>query len=386
MRTVAVVTVSRSDYGLYLSILKRIRASNDLDLRLLVGGTHLAPAFGETIADIQRDGFEIAERVDTLPGSDSREDVAVAIGTATAAFARALQRAQPDILVVLGDRFDMFAAAVAALPLTIPVAHIHGGELTEGAIDDTLRHCITKLSHLHFVANQAYARRVMQLGEEPWRVTVSGAPGLDDLTAGLSNPRELEARLRLRLRKPVLLVTYHPVTLEPALTAVRVRELMAALRSVPGTIVFTGTNVDTGHRTIRAAIEEIVSSRPDTFFVENLGRRDYASLMAIADVMVGNSSSGIIEAPSVGLPVVNVGARQRSRLRGVNVIDVDDDAAEIAAAIRRALIPRYRGALRGAPNPYGDGHAAERIVQRLATVALDRQLLMKRFTDEEQRD
>lgn len=385
MRSVGVVTVSRSDYGIYAPLLKAIRGSADLELRLIVGGTHLSREFGLTVEGIVADGFEIAAQVDTLPASDEPAGLAEAAGKATTAFASALRRCRPDVLVVLGDRFEMLAAAFAALPQAIPLAHIHGGELTEGAIDDAFRHCITKLSHLHFVANETYARRVRQLGEEPWRVVVSGALSLDDLTTDLRSLEEIGARWHLRLTRPLLLVTYHPVTLEPTHVETHVRELLEGLSSFEGSIVFTGTNVDTHYRAVRAAIWRFVLAHANASYVENLGRRDYTSLMALADAMIGNSSSGIIEAPTLGLPVVNVGIRQQGRIRAENVIDVADDAAQIATGIRRALEPAFRERLVGTRNPYGDGHATTRIIERLSTVPLDETLLAKRFLDWEER-
>lgn len=381
MRSIGVVTVGRSDFGLYRPILRRIRSSPDVQLQLFVSGAHLLPEFGGTVDAIESEGFEIAARVDMLSSSDAPDAIAAGVGRGTIGFAHVFDERRPDILLLLGDRIEMLAPAVAALPSRIPIAHIHGGEATEGAIDDTIRHALTKLSHLHFVATEAYGARVIQMGEEPWRVTVSGAPGLDNVAA-LAVPTlgELEARVGIDLSRPYLLVTFHPVTLEQERTGEFVDELLAALASVEYGLVFTYPNADSGSRLIIERVRRFVNGRPRTVFLEDLGTDAYFGLMRHATAMVGNSSSGIIEAASFMLPVVNVGSRQRGRIRGANVVDVECDRRSIRAAIRRAGSAEFREALAGLVNPYGDGRAAARIVNVLASVALDT-LMPKRFHD-----
>ena len=382
MRTIGVVTVARSDYGIYLPVLRQIQADSDLRLHLFVSGMHLSPEFGLTVRAIEADGFEVGERVEMLLSSDSPEGIAKSIGLGTIGFAQAYARYRPDILLVLGDRFEMYAAALAALPFKIPVAHIHGGEVTHGAIDDALRHSITKLSHLHFVATETYARRVAQLGEEPWRITVSGAPGLDNLHAiRLLTIEELGARYSLCLQPPPLLVTFHPASLEHEQTEWQIGELLAALDDAGLPAVFTLPNADTGGRVIHRMIAEYVGERPSAWLVDNLGTQAYFSLMAVAAAMVGNSSSGIIEAPSLGLPAVNIGTRQAGRVRGANVIDVGYERAAILEGIRQAVRPEFRESLRQMQNPYGCGRASGKIVERLKTVPLDDNLILKRFYD-----
>lgn len=382
MRTLGLVTVARSDYGIYLPLLRKIEADAQLQLRLIVSGMHLAPEFGRTIEVIERDGFEIAEKVEMLVASDTPEAIAKSMGLGAIGFAQCYARLRPDLLLVLGDRFEMHAAALCALPFKIPVAHIHGGELTEGAIDDALRHSMTKLSHLHFVSTQEYARRVIQLGEEPWRVTVSGAPSLDNLQAvELLSVAELEEKFELRLDEAPLLVTYHPVTLEHEQTREQAGELLAALNSCERSIIFTAPNADTGGRVVAQMIKEYVAARASAHLVDNLGTQAYFSLMAKSAAMIGNSSSGIIEAASFNLPVVNIGNRQKGRVRGRNVIDVGSRREEIAAGIEKALRADFRASLSGTANPYGDGTAADRIIERLKAVALDHRLLVKRFQD-----
>jgi UDP-hydrolysing UDP-N-acetyl-D-glucosamine 2-epimerase len=382
MRTIGIVTVARSDYGIYLPILRKIQADPELSLHLIVSGMHLSPEFGLTVQMIESDGFPIGERVEMLLSLDSPEGIAKSIGMGMIGFAQAFGRFRPDVLVVLGDRFEMYAAAVAALPFKIPVAHIHGGEITLGAIDDALRHSMTKLSHLHFASTQEYARRLRQMGEEPWRITVSGAPGLDNIPAiRLLSPEDLESRYRLCLQPPPLLVTFHPVTLEYERADWQLGELLAALDEINMPVVFTMPNADTGGRLMMQQIETFIRTRSYAQKVDNLGSQGYFSLMAIAPAMVGNSSSGIIEAPSFGLPVVNIGTRQTGRVKAANVIDVGYERSEIVKGVLQALRPEFRAGLRRLSNPYSLGRASEIIVAKLKGMPLDDRLLMKRFCD-----
>ena len=386
MRTIGLVTVARSDYGIYRPVLRRIRDDPQLRLLLIAGGSHLSPQFGNTVDAIEDDGFRVDERVEMLLSSDTPEGISKSIGLGVVGFAQAYARSLPDILLVLGDRFEMLAAASAALPFKVPIAHIHGGESTQGAIDESIRHAITKMSHLHFASTEAYARRIIQMGEEPWRVTVSGAPALDDIhEAEQMSPAELESRFGLDLSSPPLLVTYHPVTLEYEQTEAQVTELLAALEASGIPVVFTHPNADTENRAIVALIEAFAASHPGSRIVVNLGTRAYFSLMRCAAAMVGNSSSGIIEAASFELPVVNVGNRQLGRIRPRNVIDVDYSRDAILDGIREATSAPFKSSLSDLVNPYGDGHAAARIVDTLKSVPLDGNLIVKRFHDIEGR-
>jgi len=381
-RTIGVVTVARSDYGHLVPLLEALRDAPEATLQLYVAGGHLASDFGHTVDAIEVDGWLIADRIEMTSISDTAIDVAEAAGRGLVGFARAFARGRPHIVVLLGDRLEMLVAAVAALPLTIPVAHLHGGEVTEGAIDEQARHAITKLAHLHFPAAAPYAQRILRMGEEPWRVHCLGAPGVDRLErlAHLSRA-ELSRRVGLPLRRPTLLVTFHPVTLEPGEIENQVEELAAALEAVAGDAVITYPGADAGHGAVIRRLEALAATRPGTRLVPALGEDGYCSLLREADVMVGNSSSGLIEAPSFCLPVVNVGIRQRGRLRAANVIDVGTGRAEILAGIRRALDPAFRQSLVGMVNPFGDGHTAPRIARVLAEVELGPRLLQKRFVD-----
>lgn len=382
MRTVGVITGARSDYGIYVPVLREIQSDPDLSLHLMVTGMHLAPEYGNTVEEIEQSGFGIGDRVEMLLASDRPESIGKSMGLGTIGFSQAFARFAPDILLLLGDRFEMHAAAVAALPFRIPLAHIHGGESTEGLIDEPIRHSLTKMSHLHFASTRRYADRIIQMGEAPWRVTVSGAPSLDNLAQVATPSREvLEEAVGMSLEVPPLLVTYHPVTLEYENTDQQVTELLAALDAVGHPAVLTYPNADTYGRIIIDRIDAFVAGRPHTRAVRSLGTERYFGLMRYSAGMVGNSSSGIIEAASFELPVVNIGSRQRGRVHGENVIDVGYGSGEIAAGIRQGVDPSFRERLRGMPNPYGDGGAAQRIVTVLRDTPLDARLLLKRFHD-----
>jgi len=380
-RRLGVVTVSRSDYGHLRPVLEAIRRAPDLELLLSVAGMHLEPRFGDTVQEIEADGFAIAERVRMLEDGDSPEAVAAATGRGVEGFARAFARHRPDLLLVLGDRFEMLAAAIAALPFALPVAHIHGGEVSEGAMDNQIRHAITKLAHLHFASAAEHGERIARMGEESWRIHTVGAPGLDRLVASEPLSRgALASELDIPEVGPWLLVTFHPVTLEYRETAFHVDELLAALEKTEGTVIITYPNADTSGQLIIERIEEFAARHPGRCrLARNLGERRYLSLLRHADLMVGNSSSGLIEAPSFGLPAVNIGSRQRGRLHGANVIDVEPARDEILRGIETAQTPAFRERARAAVNPYGDGRAAPRIVDVLRTVPLNARLVQKRF-------
>jgi UDP-N-acetylglucosamine 2-epimerase len=364
VRSVAVVTGSRAECGVLKSILTAITQCSNLALRLVVCGMHLEAAFGRTVDAIEADGFPISDRVETWTGADSPQAIAASISRGVAGFAEAFAKARPDVLLLVGDRYDMIAAATAALPFALPIAHLHGGELTEGAIDEAIRHSLTKMSHLHFVANEVYRNRVIQMGEQPDRVFVTGSPAIDLIRTTRPTPRaELEQRMGMKLDAAPLLA------------------LMAALATIERPILFTYPNADTAASAIIAAIDDFVGRCPSARVLKSLGAADYFGMMAISAVMVGNSSSGIVEAPSFGLPVVNIGNRQRGRLRAANVIDCEPESDAIVPAINRAVSPSFRKKLRDLVNPYGDGHAAEHIVGVLRQVPLDANLIEKRFYD-----
>jgi len=385
MRSIGVVSTSRADYTGYRPLLKALQADPEIDLKLYVSGMHLSPEFGMTVALIEKDGLEIAERIEVLLSSDTPEGIAKSMGVGLIGFGQAFARSRPDILVVMGDRYEMFAAAAAALPFKVPIAHIGGGDVTQGAMDDALRHSMTKLSHLHFVSTEAYARRLIQLGEEPARVIVSGEPALDEIVcAPQLAPEELKLRFGIDVGLAFLLVTFHPVTLEYEQAEAQAEELLAALDAAGFSVIFTMPNADTAGRVIRIKIQRWVKSHPGQgTMVENFGPDGYASVLRRAVAVVGNSSSGLIEAPSFKVPTVNIGNRQAGRIRAASVIDAGCERAEILEAIQKAASAEFRESLGSLVNPYANpaNSAVKTIANALKRVELGDSLVKKRFRD-----
>jgi UDP-hydrolysing UDP-N-acetyl-D-glucosamine 2-epimerase len=376
---ICVVTGSRAEYGLLYWVLHDLRAEPGLEVSLVVTGMHLAPEFGLTVREIEKDGFEIARRVDMLLASDTRGGVAASVGLGVIGLSGAFEALYPDIVLVLGDRVEILAAAQAALINRIPVAHIAGGDTSEGAIDECLRHAITKMSHLHFVTNEQSAARVRQLGENPARVHVVGSPGLDHLRRRpLLERAALEASLGARLGARNLLITFHPATLEPDNGAAQFAELLAALDGLPPEVAlwFTWPNSDAGGRGLAATLAEWVRARPARAHAyESLGQQRYLSLMSQVDAVVGNSSSGLYEAPSFNVHTIDVGSRQQGRLAASSVRHVAPRRAEISAALDAAFAQRLSDVV----NPYGDGRSAARIVAILRDLPRPETLLHKPF-------
>jgi len=340
MRTIAVVTGTRADYGLLRGLLRAIEDDPQLDLQLIVTGTHLSDAFGRTVSEIERDGFTVAASVPIWSGADTALAAAADIGRALPSYANALHEIAPDIVVVLGDRLEAFAVAVAATILSVPVAHIHGGEITEGAMDDALRHSITKMAYLHFTSTAEHRRRVIQLGEEPQRVFFHGAPIVDILDTFDAMPRhEVEERFGIRLPEPSALVTFHPAIMDVAPAEQLLEELLDGLLAVDDLhIVITGSNSDIGTEAVRERISRFVSEHPERVdYVESFGQRAYLSTMRAASVVAGNSSSTVLEAPVLGVPSVLVGDRQKGRPIAESVDVPEPTADAIAAAIRRRI-------------------------------------------------
>lgn len=376
--TIGVITTGRADFGIYLPVLRALQAEPDLRVRVWVSGMHLSPEFGMTVDLVEREGLDIADRVEGLVSSDSEEGVASSMGLTTLGFGRSLARQRPDLLVVMGDRFEMHAAATAAVPLRIPLAHIHGGEQTLNAIDNALRHSLTKLSNLHLTSTELAARRVRAMGEDPRRVVVVGAPALDHLgSISLFDRAELGRRFGLPA-DPFVLVTWHPETLSPETSARDLETIWSTLSELfPGRIVFTQANADAAGRALNRRVAEIVEgSSGRAVLVGNLGTQGYFSAMKAAVAMVGNSSSGIIEAASFGLPVVNVGDRQAGRERSANTLDSPAEPSALRGAVTRALSDAFRNTAGQAVNVYGDGKAAPRIVTAVrAFLAGDRSVV-----------
>lgn len=381
-RRICVVTGSRAEYGLLRWVMEGIRASVEMELQLAVTGMHLSAGFGSTYHAIEADGFRIDQRIDMQLESDAPAALSRALGVGTIGFGSALEDLAPDIVVVLGDRFEILAAAAAALLARIPVAHIHGGEASEGAYDEAIRHAVTKLSHLHFVAADEYRDRVVQLGESPDRVFVVGGLGVDSIRRlDLLGREELEASLGFPLGAKNLLVTFHPATLEAGAAAGQTAELLAALAALTDTrMIFTMPNADAESSEVWRMIDEFVRKHSNARAVASLGQLRYLSCVAHVDGVVGNSSSGLIEAPALRKGTVNVGDRQRGRLRAGSVIDCAAERSAISAAIARLYSPEFQRLLPDVRNPYGEGGASERVVEVLRTHPLEG-ILKKTFYD-----
>lgn len=379
---IAIVTGSRADYGLLHPLMDALRNADDFTLFVIATGMHLAPEFGLTYQAIEQDGFRIDARVEMLLSSDTPRGVAKSVGLGVIGFADALATLQPDLLIVLGDRFEILAAVQAALFARIPVAHIAGGDITEGAVDDAIRHSISKMSHLHFVTNSDAARRVRQLGEDPRHIFTVGSPGIDNLTrTTLLTRAQLEAALGLSFKARNLLVTFHPSTLEATPADAQLQELFAALDGLGAQtgLIFTKPNADMGGRALARLIDDYVAARTHASAFTSLGNQRYYSLIAQVDAVVGNSSSGLYEVPSFGTPTVNIGDRQKGRPRAASVLDCAPQRAAIGAAIERAFTLECGGVV----NPYGDGHAVERILTVLRQPFDTATLVQKTFFDQE---
>ncbi len=380
-RTIAVVTSSRADYSHLYWPLHDLAQHPDVDLKLIVLGAHLAPQFGETVKEIEKDGFPIAARLECLLSSDTDVGMAKTLGVAVLALADLLGQMRPDLLLLIADRYEMLAPASVALTLRIPIAHIEGGEISEGAIDDAVRNALTKMSHIHFTSTEGARARVIAMGEEPWRVHRAGAPSLDHLRRStLLDLCELEERLQVSLQRPTVVVAYHPVTIVRDTTQ-EADSLFAALDGLDAQILFCYPNSDAGSHALMQRTRAFLASHSDARVYVNLDAVTYWSLLGHVALLIGNSSSGIMEAASFALPVVNVGLRQKGRERARNVLDAAPEAKAMTAAIERGLSGEFRASLAGMKNPYGDGHAAETIVQVLVTTPLGDPLLIKHAPD-----
>ena len=379
-RKIAVITSSRADYGHLYWPLRDLSENPNVDLKLIALGSHLSPEFGNTVQELVNDGFAIDSRIECLLSSDSDVGMAKTIGVATLGLADLLGQMRPDVLLPIADRYEMLAPASVALALRIPIAHIEGGEVSEGAIDDAVRNALTKLSHIHFTSTLAARNRVIAMGEEEWRVHRAGAPSLDHLRRRTLLTREkVEERLALDLQRPTVLVVNHPMTIARD-TLQEADALFAALENLTDQILFCYPNADAGSRALIDRTQSFIARRGHGKIYTNLDSVTYLSLLRQVDVLVGNSSSGIMESASFALPTVNVGLRQQGRERARNVLDADADGRAILAAVNMARNAQFRESLRGMANPYGEGVASEKIVRVLTTVPLSQELLMKRHS------
>ncbi|SBS65272.1 UDP-N-acetylglucosamine 2-epimerase [Vibrio splendidus] len=371
IQKVAVFTGTRAEYGLLFWLLKDIQSDPDLTLQLLVSGMHLSPEFGETYQQIEKDGFKIDEKIEILLSSDSAVGTAKSMGLGVLGFSDSLARLQPDVLVILGDRFEALAAAQTAMILRIPIVHLHGGEITEGAYDDAIRHAITKLSYLHGTSTDEYRQRVIQLGEAPERVQNVGAIGLDHLKrADFMSLGELGESLNFSLTKPFFLVTYHPVTLGNEAPEEAFQALLDALNCFPEhQVILTYPNADDGGRRIIPMLEAYAASQPDRVLaIPSLGQVRYLSAVKYAAAVIGNSSSGIIEVPAFDVPTVNIGSRQKGRLAAKSVLHCEANRADIERAIRSANEREYKETVEEIENPYGQGNTSEKVIEMIKTL------------------
>jgi GDP/UDP-N,N'-diacetylbacillosamine 2-epimerase (hydrolysing) len=369
-RRVCVVTGSRAEYGLLFWLMKEIEAHSELELQVIATGMHLSPEFGLTVQEIEKDGFNINGRVEMLLSSDTPVGVTKSIGIGVIGFADEISRLQPDIIVLLGDRFEIFAAAQAALVARIPIAHIHGGEITEGAVDEAFRHAITKMSHLHFTSTEEYRSRVIQLGENPDKVFTVGAAALDNIhRLSFLNKVDLERELGLSLGQRALMVTFHPATLDNTDPKEQFEELLYALDKFPDiSLIFTKSNADANGRAIGLMIDDYVRRNGKRATAHtSLGYVRYLSALSHVSGVIGNSSSGLIEAPSFKIGTVNVGDRQRGRVRGRSVIDCAPNRDSIVAALNQLFSDEFQLGLYKLKNPYGDEPVAKRVVSELAS-------------------
>lgn len=380
-RKICVVTGTRAEYGLLYWLMKEIKADNQLQLKVIATAMHLSPEFGLTYKIIEEDGFSIDAKVEILLSSDTAVGVCKSIGLGVIGFADALNLIKPDILVLLGDRYETFAAAQVAMIAGIPIAHIHGGEITEGVYDEHIRHAITKMSHWHFVAAELYRKRVIQLGETPDRVFNFGAPGLDSIKhLAFENRRSLERKLDLQLKSPLFLVTYHPETLGKKDSLVALNEMLEAFNEFPeATVVFTYSNADNGGRALISCVDDWIEKNIHRAkAIVSLGQKSYLSLLRESDLVIGNSSSGIIEAPFLKKATVNIGDRQKGRLKASSIVESLGNKSAIVAAIHKALSDDFLNELQKTQSLYGNGDVGFKIKEALRSVDLE---IRKTFYD-----
>lgn len=379
MRKILYITGTRADYGLMQSVLKAIDEHPQLELEITATGMHIMDEFGMTINEIKKDGFRIHE-ISATYEKDNKGSMADFVGKTIQLLTKSIREINPDIILLLGDRGEMLAGAIVGAYLSIPVAHVHGGEITS-TVDESARHAITKLAHIHFPATEKSAERIIKMGENPLNIFVVGAPGLDTiLNADLIEPNELSRKYNLELSKPILLVIQHPVTIEIKDAADQMRETLEAISELKFQTILIYPNADAGGRKMIDVVKEYGNFSFITTF-KSIPRREYLSIMKIANVMIGNSSSGIIEAPSFNLPVINIGCRQHGRERAENVIDVHYDRDQIISAIQKAIYDKdFRERVRNCKNPYGSGNTSQKIADILSKIKIDAGLLQKKIT------
>ena len=380
MKKICIVTGTRAEYGLLYWLMMELKKAPNITLQIVVTGMHLSPEFGYTFHEIEKDGFKIDKKIEMLLSADSAISISKSMGLAQISFSEAFDDLSPDILVLLGDRYEAFSAASAAMISNIPIAHIHGGETTEGAIDESMRHAITKMSHIHFTAMKSYSDRVIQLGENPMNVFNVGGLGIENIKKlQLLNKDEFEESILFKLAKKNILVTFHPVTLELNSSAIQFQELLDAIDTLHDTnIIFTKCNSDADGRVINYMIDKYVSQRKNAISFISLGQLRYLSALKHVDMVVGNSSSGLAEVPSFKIPTINIGDRQKGRIKATSVIDCKPYKIEILKAFNKANDKAFLQIIKKVVNPYGDGIASNKIVKVLNSIDL-KNILKKKF-------
>ena len=379
-RKICVVTGTRAEYGLLRWLMDGINKSTKLDLQIIATGMHLSPEFGLTYQEIENDGFKIDRKIEMLVSSDSANGIVKSMGLGMIGFTDALTELKPDLIVVLGDRYEIFTAVAAAMIFCTPVAHLHGGEATEGLIDESIRHSITKMSHLHFVAAEEYRKRVIQLGEQPDNVFLVGGLGIDNIVKlNLLERKDFEKSIDFKLGIKNLLITFHPVTLEKNTSEKQMNEILMALKELKNThLIFTMPNADTDGRIIFQMIENFVNNHPHAKSFTSLGQLRYLSCIKHVDGVIGNSSSGLAEVPTFKKGTINIGDRQRGRIKAESVIDCKPTTKSISDAIKKLYSLEFQQKLKTVRNPYGSGGASEAIVKTLENISL-KTILKKKF-------
>ena len=381
MKKILVVTGTRAEYGLLYWTMREIQQDKDLQLQLIVTGSHLSEKYGYTVNQIRKDGFKVDEEIDMIIDSKKKSAIVKSMGLEMIQMAQAFDRLNPDILLILGDRYETFVAATCAMMMNIPIAHMNGGESTEGLIDEQIRHAITKMAHIHFAGSEYYKERIIKMGEEPWRVYNVGQAGIENINRlKLLEKGELEFELGIKFDEKIFLITYHPVTLEDENIEEQVENLLRAISKFQAKYIFTYPNADYGNKIIIDEINEFKKTHKNVYAFHSLGQVRYLSLLKYADVMIGNSSSGIIESSPFKLPVVNIGNRQKGRLRNRNIIDVRYDEMGIVNGINMALYDNeFIKGLNNLENVYGDGITSKRIVDVLKKIKKDERILCKKL-------
>lgn len=384
MKKICIITGTRAEYGLLKPLMKKIDNDEELELQIIATGMHLSPEFGLTYEEIENDNFKIDEKIEILLSSDTEIGISKSMGLAMISFSESFQRLKPDMIVVLGDRYEIFAAVSVASVARIPIAHLHGGETTEGAFDEGFRHSITKMSYLHFTSTEKYRKRVIQLGENPERVYNVGSIGVESiLTLNLLSKDELEKSIKFEFKDKVALVTFHPVTLEDDTAKIQFKNLLNALNTIKDLrIIFTKANSDTAGRIINKMIDEYASSnKKNTIAFISMGQLRYLSAMKYANIVIGNSSSGIIEAPSFKIPTVNIGDRQKGRVQSKTTINCNTTEEEIKKAIDKALSREFNQIIKQEVNPYERTNVSDKIVNIIKINLEDKIKLKKSFYD-----